>query len=132
MDDKVSEWKGHFVFGDVSELNGIISSDGHIPLYESDIINTLDHGGDSYIVTGIGTTVKDAVELAISNIPCHALFINALLIAFWCGTKEISTADINSLHEILKRFHCDTKWGIFHDAALGDSYKATNLLVELN
>lgn len=85
MTGKITEWKGHHVFGDVNELDAIISSSGKIALDKSDIVNTLNLDGDSYVVTETGETVEEAIEAAISNIPCHTWQVTALAIVLWNG-----------------------------------------------
>lgn len=125
MNDKVSEWEGHAVIGNVNELDAIISSTGQISVDKKDIMNILDLDGDSYIVTGTGDSIEKAIELAISYIPCHRWQVVAMAIVMWFGTAEVNMQDVDSLTKKLSLFRSNEKlvWGIYHDSALGNSYK---------
>lgn len=125
MNNEISIWNGYPIYGDIKELDSIVESTGIINLDKNDIVSVLSAEGDNIVVTGISTSLKDAYNQAVSNLPCEISSINAMLMNLSVCKKPVLMADMPKFGHLVEgmRSPADFLWGVTSDESLGESYK---------
>ena len=125
MNNETSIWNGYPVYGDASELDSIVESKGLINLDKNDVVSVLAAEGDNIVVTGISTSLKDAYNQAVSNLPCEISAINAMLMNLMVCKKPVLMTDMPQFGPVVEgiRSPADFLWGVTSDESLDDSYK---------
>lgn len=107
MNDKVSEWNGYPVYGDIRELNYIVNADGLIKLEKADIISVLSAEGKNCLTSSINANLGEAFNEAINRLPNKIDKVNSLLIDFRCGNNQPTMSDLSSISASLSKANPD-------------------------
>lgn len=125
MMTKTSEWNGFPVYGDIRELDYIVSTDGLINIGKEDIISVLSAEGENYLTASVNANLGEAFNEALIGLPCKFDNVNNLLIDFRYGNKQPKMTELSSVTATLSEANPDIDiiWGMSSDERLGDSYK---------
>ena len=97
MMTKTSEWNGYNVYGDIRELDYIVSTEGLINIGKEDIIYVLSAEGENYLTASVNVDFGEAFNQALIGLSCKLDNVNNLLIDFRYGNKQLKMSKLSSI-----------------------------------
>lgn len=127
MQEKISEWNGIAVHGEVSELDRMIHVQGLINIDKNDLVRSLSRNGENYVVTACSDSTSQAFNEALSSLPKPVTDLKSLIMEVRYGSRQLLVSDIAGMigTEVCKSVDSQLTllWSVAEEAAVGDKFK---------